>query len=53
MQFLRLVRPGRLVRRGGIVRKGTDIAFLAGELIDESGRVATATATARIRAERR
>lgn len=36
------------------MRKGTDIAFLAGELIDESGTVvASATATARIRTERR
>jgi uncharacterized protein (TIGR00369 family) len=49
VQFLRPARPGRLVGRGRIVRKGKDIAFLAGELLDEAGTtVATATATARI-----
>jgi uncharacterized protein (TIGR00369 family) len=50
VQFLRPARPGRLLGRGRIVRRGTDIGFLAGELVDESGSVvATATATAQIR----
>ncbi|HEY8546298.1 MAG TPA: PaaI family thioesterase [Acidimicrobiales bacterium] len=50
VQFLRPAQPGRLVGRGRIVRRGRDIAFLAGELLDDSGRiVATATATAHIR----
>jgi len=51
VQFLRPARPGRLTGRGRIVRRGKDIAFLAGELCDESGQVvATGTATAQIRA---
>jgi len=48
------VKPGRAVRltgRGRVVRRGKDIAFMAGELLDESGQlVAAATATAQIRA---
>jgi acyl-coenzyme A thioesterase PaaI-like protein len=46
---------GRLVGRGRVVRRGKDVAFLAGELADGSGRivaVAVATATAAIRAMR-
>jgi uncharacterized protein (TIGR00369 family) len=51
VQFLRPARPGRLTGRGRVVRRGKDVAFLAGELLDESGRVvAAATATALIRA---
>jgi uncharacterized protein (TIGR00369 family) len=51
VQFLRPARPGRLTGRGRVVRRGRDLAFLAGELLDESGRVvASATATAQIRA---
>jgi uncharacterized protein (TIGR00369 family) len=51
VQFLRPARPGRLTGRGRVVRRGKDVAFLAGELADESGQiVATATATALIRA---
>jgi uncharacterized protein (TIGR00369 family) len=51
VQFLRPAQPGRLVGRGRIVRRGREVAFLAGELCDESGRVvAVATATAQIRA---
>ena len=51
VQFLRPARPGRLTGRGRIVRRGRDVAFLAGELLDESGQVvATAVATAQIRA---
>lgn len=47
VQFLRPARPGRITGRGRIVRRGKSIAFLAGELSDESGHVvATATATA-------
>lgn len=50
VQFLRPARPGRLVGRARIVRKGTDVAFLAGDLVDPTGTVvATATATAQIR----
>jgi uncharacterized protein (TIGR00369 family) len=50
VQFLRPARPGRLVGRGRIVRRGRDVAFMAGELADESGElVAVATATAQIR----
>jgi uncharacterized protein (TIGR00369 family) len=50
VQFLRPARPGRLTGRGRVVRRGRDLAFLAGELLDESGQVvASATATAQIR----
>jgi uncharacterized protein (TIGR00369 family) len=50
VQFLRPARPGRLLGRGRVVRRGRDIAFLAGELVDENGGVvAVATATAQIR----
>jgi uncharacterized protein (TIGR00369 family) len=53
VQFLRPARPGRLTGRGRVVRRGRDEAFLAGELVDESGQiVAVATATAQIRAMR-
>jgi uncharacterized protein (TIGR00369 family) len=51
VQFLRPVRPGRLTGRGRIVRRGREVAFLAGELLDDSGQVvAAAVATAQIRA---
>ena len=50
VQFLRPAHPGRLTGRGRVVRRGKDIAFLAGELLDDSGQiVAVATATAQIR----
>ena len=50
VQFLRPARPGRLTGRGRVVRRGKDVAFLAGELRDDSGQVvAAATATALIR----
>ena len=50
VQFLRPARAGRLVGRGRVVRRGRDIAFLAGELVDQEGTVvAVATATAQIR----
>ena len=50
VQFLRPAHPGRLVGRGRVVRRGKQIAFLAGELVDDSGTViATAVATAQIR----
>jgi uncharacterized protein (TIGR00369 family) len=53
VQFLRPARPGRLTGRGRVVRRGKDIAFMAGELFDDSGQVvAAATATAQIRAVR-
>ena len=51
VQFLRPARPGRLTGHGRIVRRGREVAFLAGELHDESGQVvATAVATAQVRA---
>lgn len=51
VQFLRPARPGRLTGRGRVVRRGKEVAFLTGELLDESGQiVAAATATAQIRA---
>jgi uncharacterized protein (TIGR00369 family) len=51
VQFLQPVRPGRLTGRGRVIRRGSNVAFLAGELLDESGQtVAVATATALIRA---
>ena len=50
VQFLRPARPGRLLGRGRVVRRGRDVAFLAGELLDEEAAiVATATATVQIR----
>ena len=50
VQFLRPAQPGRLTGRGRVVRRGKDIAFLAGELLDDAGQiVAVATATAQIR----
>ena len=50
VQFLRPAKPGRLIGRGRVVRKGRDLAFMSGELVDESGEVvAVATATATIR----
>ncbi|MEZ0364455.1 PaaI family thioesterase [Mycobacterium sp. pUA109] len=50
VQFLAPARPGRLVGRGRIVKRRRDIAFLAGELVDDGETiVATATATATIR----
>ena len=50
VQFLRPARPGRLTGRGRIVRRGQDVAFLAGELLDDRGQiVAVATATVQIR----
>ena len=53
VQFLRPVHPGRLTGHGRIVRRGSQVAFLAGELLDESGQpVAVATATAQIRTAR-
>jgi uncharacterized protein (TIGR00369 family) len=39
VQFLRPARPGRLIGRGRVVRRGKDVAFLAGELADESGQI--------------
>jgi uncharacterized protein (TIGR00369 family) len=51
VQFLLPARPGRLTGRGRVVRRGRHIAFLAGELLNDSGQiVAAATATAQIRA---
>jgi uncharacterized protein (TIGR00369 family) len=53
VQFLRPARPGRFVGHGRIVRRGRDVAFLTGELQDDTGEVvAVSTATANIRAMR-
>lgn len=50
VQFLSPAKPGPLVARGRVTRKGRAVAFLAGELLDEGGRViATGVATAMIR----
>jgi uncharacterized protein (TIGR00369 family) len=50
VQFLRPAKAGPLVGRGRIVRRGREVAFLAGELMDENGTVvAVATATAHVR----
>ncbi len=49
VSFLRPAKPGRLVGRGRIVHRGGTIAFLAGELLDESGQVvAVGSSTTRI-----
>jgi uncharacterized protein (TIGR00369 family) len=49
VSFLRPARPGRLVGRGRVVHSGSTIAFLAGELLDDSGQVvAVGSATTRI-----
>jgi uncharacterized protein (TIGR00369 family) len=51
VQFLRPARPGRLTGRGRMARRGREVAFLAGELLDDAGQiVATAVATAQVRA---
>ena len=49
VSFLRPAKPGRLVGRGRIVHRGSTIAFLAGELLDDAGQVvAVGSATTRI-----
>lgn len=49
VSFLRPAEPGRLVGHGRVVHRGGTIAFLAGELSDDSGQVvAVGSATARI-----
>ena len=49
VNFIRPATVGPLFGRGHVVSRGGSIAFLAGELREESGSlVATATATARI-----
>lgn len=49
VSFLRAAKPGRLVGRGRVVHSGRTIAFLAGELLDDSGQVvAVGSATVRI-----
>ena len=53
VQFLRPAGPGRLTGRGRVVRRGKDVAFVAGELLDDSGQiVAAGIATAQIRTAR-
>jgi uncharacterized protein (TIGR00369 family) len=54
VQFLRPARPGRLIGRGRVVGRGRNVAFLAGELLDEAGAiVAVATSTVQIRTQMR
>jgi uncharacterized protein (TIGR00369 family) len=49
VSFLRPARPGRLVGRGRVLHSGGTIAFLAGELLDDTGQVvAVGSATTRI-----
>jgi len=49
VSFLRPARPGPLVGTARVVHRGGTIAFLSGELSDDSGTLlATASATARI-----
>ncbi len=49
VSFLRPAKPGRLVGRGRVVHRGSTIAFVAGELLDDAGReVAVGSATIRI-----
>ena len=49
VNYVRPAKPGKLTGRGRVVHRGGTIAFLSGELTDESGALlATATATARI-----
>jgi uncharacterized protein (TIGR00369 family) len=50
VQFLAPARPGQITGRGRVVRRGAQMAFLAGELVDQDGTLlATAVATANIR----
>jgi uncharacterized protein (TIGR00369 family) len=39
VQFLRPARPGRLTGRGRLIRRGKDVAFMTGELLDDSGQI--------------
>jgi uncharacterized protein (TIGR00369 family) len=49
VSFLKSAKPGTFVGKGRVVSLGKSIAFLEGELFDESGTlVARATATARV-----
>lgn len=49
VNFIRPAQVGKLIGVGRVVSRGGTIAFLAGELLTESGElVATASATARI-----
>lgn len=49
VSFLRPASPGRITGTGRVVHRGGSIAFLAGELRDETGELlASATATARV-----
>jgi uncharacterized protein (TIGR00369 family) len=49
VSFLRPAKPGRILGRGRIVHRGSTIAFLAGELLDDTGQVvAVGSATTRI-----
>jgi uncharacterized protein (TIGR00369 family) len=49
VSFLRPARPGPITGSGRVLHRGGSVAFLAGELRDDSGEVvATGTATARI-----
>jgi len=49
VSFLEAAHPGALIATAHVVRLGKSVAFLAGELHDEDGRlIATATSTTRV-----
>ena len=52
VSFHRPARVGSLVGKGRVVRRGRDVCFLSGELYQEGELVASAAATALIRAAR-
>ena len=53
-QYLKVARGGRLTSTGRFLRRGTDISYLASELVDDTGDlVAFATATWRSLDQRR
>lgn len=50
VSFYRPARVGPLVGKGRVLRRGRDVCFLAGELFQDGALVASASATALIRA---
>ncbi len=50
VSFERAGKVGRIVGKGRVLRRGKDICFLAGELYQDGERIASATATAMVRA---
>jgi len=49
VSFERAAKVGRIEGKGRVLRRGKDICFLAGELYQDGGRIASATATAMVR----